>query len=288
MPDPSDAPSGSNPGAAEWVRWGRENTRRAAKKRKEGPKRKLAARSARARPERRQDPRLWAVRAYSQDGVPFREETWAVAVSPARLDDGRVLMWHPPMPVAFNLVQADRYRERGAKARKRIMGALRSRAEPGTCGPTATSRTIIDCIFDLQTAVLCSFLALESLANHAIETLPTGATLTYKNKTYDKGAMVRWLSTDEKYKKVLPMLDGGERIAGTATWTRYIALKNLRDELVHIKERGLKTEADDPSAYDRLMLGEADGCVEAAISVVEGAWPGFLPPHVREALRIAK
>jgi hypothetical protein len=55
---------------------------------------------------------------------------------------------------------------------------------------------------------------------------------------------------------------------------------------VHMKERGLRNDADDPSAYDRLMLGEADTCVEDAISVVEGAWPGFLPPHVREALEL--
>lgn len=32
------------------------------------------------------------------------------------------------------------------------------------------------------------------------------------------------------------------------------------------------------------MLGEADGCVETAIDVVEGAWPDVLPTHVREAL----
>ena len=145
---------------------------------------------------------------------------------------------------------------------------------------------MIDCVFDLQTAVLCSFLAIESLANHAIETLPTGTTITVKSKAYDKGAMVRWMSTDDKYKRVFRLLPDGRRIAGTATWTRYLALKDLRDELVHIKERGLKNDADDPSAYDRLMLGQADTCVEDAISVVEGAWPGFLPPHVREALEL--
>ena len=86
--------------------------------------------------------------------------------------------------------------------------------------------------------MLCSFLAVESLANHAIETLPAGTTLALKAKQYDKGAMVRRLSIDEKYKKVFPLLDGGQRIAGTPAWTRYLALKDMRDELVHIKERG--------------------------------------------------
>ena len=202
------------------------------------------------------------------------------------MKNGSVLMWHPPMPVAFNLIEADRHRARGVNARAKVMNSLQQRDEENTYGPSATARTVIDCIFDLQTAVLCSFLAIESLANHAIETLPTGTTLSYKNKTYDKGQMVRWLGTDDKLKRVFRLLDGGEQIAGTNTWGRYLALKDLRDELVHIKERGLRTDADDPSAYDRLMLGEADSCVEDAVAVVEGAWPGFLPPHVRKALRL--
>lgn len=256
------------------------------KKRSGSKKRRPAARKASARPERRQDPRLWAVRAYGQDGVPYQEETWIYVVSPARMRTGSVLMWYPPMPITFNLIEADRHLARGVKAREKVMNSLKPRREEDSYGPSATPRTVIDCVFDLQTAVLCSFLAIESLANHAIETLPTGTTLRYKNKTYDKGQMVRRLSTDDKLKRVFRLLDGGEQIAGTKTWSRYLALKDLRDELVHIKQRGLRTDADDPSAYDRLMLGEADSCVEDAVAVVEGAWPGFLPPHVREALRL--
>ena len=107
-----------------------------------------------------------------------------------------------------------------------------------------------------------------------------------RHKTYDKGEMARWLSTDDKFKKVFHLFDGGEQIAGTGIWSKHLALKNLRDELVHIKERGLRTDPDNPSAYDRLMLGEADSCGEDAVAVVEGAWPRFIPSHVREALRL--
>lgn len=226
------------------------------------------------------------MRAVAKDGVPFTEETWVYAISPARMSDGKILYWHPPMPIAFNLVEAERFRQSGVKARKKIMSALKPRPKDEAWAPTANSRTVIDCIFALQTAVLCSFLAIESLANHAIETMPAGTTITRKGKTYDRGGMVRWFSTDDKYKRFLPMLDGGQRIAATTTWDRYLRLRDLRDELVHIKERGLRTAADDPSAYDRLMLGEADKCVDDAIAVIEGAWPGFLPSHVREALQL--
>jgi hypothetical protein len=191
------------------------------------------------------------------------------------------------MPIAFNLVEAEPFRSRGVKARNKILGALKRRPRDDAWGPSMGSRVVIDCVFDLQTTVLCASLAVESLANHAIETLPAGTTITRRKTTYDKGAMVRWLSLDEKYKKALPMVAGGRSIAGTRTWDRYLALKDLRDELVHIKERGLRTDADEPSAYDRLILGEADSCVDDAIAVVEGAWPGFLPEHVRSALGLS-
>jgi hypothetical protein len=210
------------------IRSTREDACVSAKDSRGSKKRRRAARPAAERPERRQDPRLWAVRAHAQDGVPFKEETWVYAVSPGRMKDGSVLMWHPPMPVAFNLVEAARYRDRGVKERKKIMGSLRARAAPGAWQPSANTRTVIDCVFDLQSAVLCSFLAIESLANHAIETLPTGTTITVRSKTYDKGAMVRWMSTDDKYKRVFRLLPGGQGIAGTATWTGYLALKDLR------------------------------------------------------------
>jgi hypothetical protein len=143
----------------------------------------------------------------------------------------------------------------------------------------------MDCIFDLQTAVLYSFLAIESLANHAIESLPDDATLTHDGKVYDKASMIRALRIDDKLKKALPKLADGEHIAGDSLlWSRYCALKGLRDDLVHIKQRGLTSDPDAPSAYDRLLIGEADGCVETAVDVVEGVWPGMLPDHVLDAL----
>lgn len=253
--------------------------------RRKGSSKKRAARAAADRPERKQDPRLWAVQAFAQDGVPFTEETWMVAISPARLPNGEVLHWHPPMPVAFNLIQAQGFRQRGVKSRERIMGHLKRRRDDAS-GPSASTNTVIDCIFDLQTAVLCSFLAIESLANHAIENLPDGTTLAHNKKVYDKDSMIRQLSINDKLKKVMPKLVGGQPIAGDAKlWGRYCALKELRDELVHIKHRGLTSDPDEPSAYDRLLLGEADGCVETAIDVVEGTWPELFPTHVRQALR---
>lgn len=190
-------------------------------------------------------------------------------------------MWYPPQPVAFNLVEANRFRGRGVKRRRAIMAQLRRR-DDGGLGPQ-NSRAVIDSLSDLSAAVLFGFTAIESLANHMIEMLDDDATITSKSTTIPKSEMVR-IGIDDKLKTVPVKLDGGRRIAGTATWQRYLRLKNLRDELLHVKRRGYEPDPDDRTAYDRLIVGEADSCVEDAVATIEGAWPGFLPSHVVEAL----
>jgi hypothetical protein len=245
-------------------------------------KRSAAARSARERPERRQDPRLIAARAVGQDGVAFSEEMWVLGVSPARMADGRVLMWHSPQPVAFNLIEAMRFRDRGRKRRLAIMGNLEKRRDDNY-GPR-NSRAAIDCLRDLQAAVLSAFTAIESLANHAIDMLEDDATLMRKEERLSKDKLLR-LGVSEKLKIVVPMAEGGRHVASdSVVWGRYRELKFLRDELVHVKSRGYESDPDEPTAYDRLMLGEADMCVEDARAVIDGAWPGFLLDHVTDAL----
>ena len=97
--------------------------------------------------------------------------------------------------------------------------------------------------------------------------------------------MVRRLNLDEKLKLVIPMIDGGVNIAGTAAWERYLHLKGLRDALVHVERRGYNADPDERTAYDRLMLGDGDRSVDDALAIIGGAWPDFLAEeHVQEAL----
>jgi hypothetical protein len=247
---------------------------------------KRAARPARGRPERQQDARLVAVPASAIDGEELKGEHWVVVVSPVQMDDGRLLHWYPPQPVAFNLVEAKRKRDRGEAQRRSILGNLRAR-KGGSFGPVNSSATL-DCLSDLAAAVLFAFTAIESLANHAIDTLEDDATVTIGRKDQEveiqKSEMVRRLGLDEKLKQVMPVVEGGRNIAGTAPWERYLHLKRLRDALVHVDRRGYAEDPQERTAYDRLMLGDGDSCVDDAVSVIEGAWPGFLPPHVRDAL----
>jgi hypothetical protein len=208
-------------------------------------------------------------------------------MSPVRLPDGRVLAYHPPQPVAFNLIEAKRHRDRGARQRRAILGNLRGPDDNGHYR-AENSHAVIDCLSDLVGAVLHAFTAIESLANHSIDQLPDDATVQVERQgepaVIEKAQMVRRLSITEKLDLAVPQLEDGNRTKGTAAWERFVHLKRLRDDLVHVKARGYSTDPDAPSAYGQLMLGAGDDCVEEATALVCAARPVFLPQHVLEAL----
>lgn len=248
-------------------------------------KKRPAARGARERPERQQDPRLIAAQVSSSGDGSIIAGEWIVAVSPLNLGDGRQLMWHPPQSVTFNLLQAKRHRDRGVPARKAIMGNLVARQDGGY-GPINATATI-NCLADLVAAVLFSFTAIESLSNHVIDMLPDETSVAIgKRLISGREDLVRWVSVDDKYKRVVPLLQPQCRaIAGDHNiWSQYQALKFIRDELVHVKARGYDPDPEIATAYDRLIVGEGDDCVDRARAVVDGAFPGFIPDWVGEHL----
>jgi hypothetical protein len=248
---------------------------------------KRAARTARRCDERQQDPRLVAAQVEEDGEGDIRKGDWIVAVSPVEMDGGRRLMWHPPQPVVFNLIEAKRHRDRGVRQRRAIMGNLiRRRGNSGDLMP-ANAHAALDCLAELTAAVLFAFTAIESLANHAIEMLPDETIVTVrKDRELAKEDLTTGLGIDDKLKRVVPLLDGGASVAGTATWERYLRLKFLRDELLHVKRRGYDPDPAIRTAYDRLIVGEGDNCVEDAQAVVDGAFPGFLPANALDALSL--
>lgn len=217
----------------------------------------------------------------TEDGDLARAGDWVVAVSRTRLADGRVMSWPSPQSVAFNLLEAHKLARRGARARERVLSQLRQR-DDGTVGP-ANPSAVIDCVSDLQLAVFCAFAAIESLGNHAVDMLEPQTEIKDGKRTFTGPEIVR-ASVDVKLKKVLPLMAHGVSPAGGAAWPRYLMLKELRDELVHVKERGYSPDPDVSSAYDRLMLGDGDSCAQDARAVIDAAWPGWLPVHVVERL----
>jgi hypothetical protein len=246
-------------------------------------KRSRAARPADQRHERQQDARLVADRVAANVDAGLQAGDWVVAVSPVNLEDGRRLMWHPPQAVTFNLLQAKTHRDRGERRRRAIMGNL-ERRQDGAYGPK-NSHATLDCLADLVAAVLFAFTAIECLANHAIDMLPDETVVRHGKRELAKPDLIRWLGIDDKFKTAVPLLNQGRAIAGDhRTWSRYQALKFLRDELVHVKERGYDPDPDVRTAYDRLIAGEGDLCVDDARAVVDGAFPGFIPDWVAARL----
>jgi hypothetical protein len=249
-------------------------------------KRAAASRPSRERPERQQDPRLAATPVRAIGGEQLPPGHWVVAVSPVTMDDGRELQWHPPQPVAFSLVEAKRLCDRAVPRRRRLIGNL-TRRPNDTYGPQ-NSQATLDVVSDLWSAVLHSFAAIEAIANDSIDRLPPEAVVTIgkKDDTRDiaQPEMVRRLNLDEKLALAVPMLDIGEQIKGTRPWERYRHLKKLRDELVHVKERGYDPDPAKRTAYDRLILGDGDTCARDAFEIVQAARPGFLGTHVAEYL----
>lgn len=96
--------------------------------------------------------------------------------------------------------------------------------------------------------------------------------------------MVRRLSVTEKLTLVVPMLPDGAAFKGTQPWEHNQHLRGLRDDLVHVDQRGCSPDPDERSAYDRVVLGDADSCAHDAFAVVLAARPGFLADHVLSAL----
>jgi hypothetical protein len=211
---------------------------------------------------------------------------WIVVVSPVEMDDGRTLNWHPPQPVAFSLVEAKRPVVRAMPRRRQIIGNLKLRPDEAYEPPN--SRATLDVVADLSSAVWAAFTAVEAIANDSIDQLPEDAVVEIGRKGEKREVpqpeMVRRLSLDEKLSLVVPLLDIGEQIKGTRPWDRYLHLKGLRDDLVHVKERGYSPNPHERTAYDRLLLGDGDSCSRDAFEIVEAARPGFLAAHVVEHL----
>lgn len=242
------------------------------------------------KPARRKlpDPRTITSRIASSNDPKLATADLLTVVSMVELDDGRTIGWYPPQAVAFSLVEAKQLCERAVPRRERIIQNLKPSIDTVNNQLTGYRPQSTDEMFsvftDLWSAVLHSFAAVEALTNNAVEVLPDNATVTIRNRVLNRDEMVNRLGTEEKLKKAVPLNLNCERIAGTATWTKFLELKGIRDALVHVKRQNVISQPETITAYDRLVLGEADHCSKDAFDIVQAVWPGFLSTDVVEAL----
>jgi hypothetical protein len=195
------------------------------------------------------------------------------------------LWFQAPQPVAFNILEARRFRNSGEANRVEAMGNLKDRRKEGQVQP-ADPTLVLDALADLSAAVLFSFAAIEALANHTIDQLEDGTTYTdSRGREQDKAGMVRWLSIEEKLRGAVPLFTKAAPLdKGREPWQSFKRLKDLRDDLVHAKERNYSTDPDHPAVYGRLLQGDGTKCVEEAFALANELRPDFFPENVIEAL----
>jgi hypothetical protein len=226
------------------------------------------------------DPRLVSAQVTHQDGTPVEGNQFIVALSPLRLESGAVLLHQAPLSPAFYLLTAKELRDRGERERqsalRRVVPEL---SEFGDLYlPDHHAPILLDGLGRLASAVVLAAAAIEAFANELIDRLDSTAVVVVERRKEEveiaQPDMVRRLSTEEKLHLVAPLATGKPSIKGRAIWGRFKQLSKLRDEVVHLKERGRTPDPDEPGVFGQILLGGAASCVEEAAAVIDACEPG--------------
>jgi hypothetical protein len=118
---------------------------------------------------------------------PHKAGTLIGAVTPVRMQDGKVIWFPAPRFIALDLIEARRHLVRGIRLRQRALGSLRAMADGKIT--IADKRTVFDCFAELVEAVLLSYAALEALVNEMIESLDDDVRMKHVNA---KASKLRW------------------------------------------------------------------------------------------------
>jgi hypothetical protein len=129
-----------------------------------------------------------------------------------------------------------------------------------------------------------SFAAVEGLCNALIAQLPDGTEVEVDRKgllvVYDKQELARRLAVGEKLHLVAPLATGQPSVKGTTTWERFVHLRRLRDDIVHVKRFGYAGEPQNPQAYGQLLRGDGATAVQDAAQLVIAIAPGWIKDPV--------
>ncbi len=139
--------------------------------------------------------------------------------------------FRPRQAVAFNLIEAKRFRDAGEAARRAALADLEPRGAEGEWQPADPS-LVLNALSDLSAAVLFSFASIEALANHTIDQLHDDATYEdSRGRTRTKAEMVRRLSIEEKLRGAVLLLTKQPRLdKGREPWQSFARLKDMRDD----------------------------------------------------------
>jgi hypothetical protein len=130
---------------------------------------------------------------------------------------------------------------------------------------------LFDYLQEFSAEVIFSFSALEAFANENVPATFVYQTVNTKREAVSLSAsdIERFVSLDEKLKKVIPLAHGLKGIAGTKPWQDYKRLKEIRDRLVHLKSVDRKASGPEDQTIWGLMVSCSDvDFVDAAYSII--------------------
>jgi hypothetical protein len=225
------------------------------------------------------DSRSVVVEATGMDGVAFDEPHVMVLIEPIRLPSGDDLYFQSPFVVPFYLLKSKKLRD-AAEPRRLEALTHTKREDDGTLRPLDPFGAL-DALEDLVLAVTMASAAIEAHANDMIGRLPDDAMVEIPTRLGGKTvhvmrnkAAMDWLPISDKLARAVPLLHGSKSIKGTAAWQKYRRLFRLRNALVHPRRVAVNDPLK-PSAFGRLLLGEASSAPEDAAAVIEALEPGW-------------
>ncbi len=220
--------------------------------------------------------------------VVFDEPHIVVVIEPIRLRSGDDIYFQSPFVVPFFLLKAKALRDTAEPLRVRALAETKREAD-GTLRPLDPFGAL-DALEDLVLSVIMAAAAIEAHANDMIGRLPDDAMVEIPTRIggttvpvmRNKTAM-DWLPIADKLARAAPLLHNAETIKGTAAWPKFKRLFRLRNALLH-QRRVAVNDPLKPSAFGRLLLGEASTAPEDAATVIEALEPGWIPVKVRPEL----
>jgi hypothetical protein len=211
--------------------------------------------------------------------------SWIVLTEMTRLQDRSVVAFNSPHPPSFYLLTARTLRDMAVTQRDQALASVQT-MRSGELAVTDDG-VLLDAFGSLAAAVLLCLAAIEAAANAAIDHLPDSAVVVVERASTStaipKAEMVRRLSLSEKLHDLALVLSVPQ-IKGTAVWELFVKLRRLRDDLVHVKQRGYSNDPDAPSPFGQLFRGDATCCVEHARDVILALWPEGLVPLAQQQL----
>jgi hypothetical protein len=137
------------------------------------------------------------------------------------------------------------------------------------CGP------LFDLFEELITCVSGAFSAVEAFCNRIIIDHAKEDLIVKRNKVKENLSpedVVRWVSIEQKVKRIVPDLCGVPTPAGKAVYGQFLRIKELRDSITHFKrhdEARLMGQLHEPTALFKLFLSDQYAIPENALALIE-------------------